>query len=84
LIGYILETDLYSQHLHDAHMDLFCLMRDKPPGKRQNKFLQFYMIKIITSFIISTYNNTATNEDSPCITVYAIFILRFHSVKHEF
>ncbi|XP_026826253.1 uncharacterized protein LOC113562126 [Ooceraea biroi] len=39
--GYILEVDLeYPQHLHDAHTDLpFCLTRDKPPGKRQNKLL---------------------------------------------
>ncbi|XP_039312526.1 uncharacterized protein LOC120359374 [Solenopsis invicta] len=39
--GYILEIDLeYPQHLHDAHIDLpFCPMRDKPPGKRQDKLL---------------------------------------------
>jgi len=39
--GYILEVDLeYSQHLHDAHTDLsFCPMRDKSPGKRQDKLL---------------------------------------------
>ncbi|XP_039315238.1 uncharacterized protein LOC113002869 [Solenopsis invicta] len=39
--GYILEIDLeYPQHLHDAHIDLpFCPVRDKPPGKRQDKLL---------------------------------------------
>jgi len=39
--GYILEVDLeYPQHLHDRHTDLpFCSMRDKPPGKREDKLL---------------------------------------------
>ncbi|XP_071640852.1 uncharacterized protein [Temnothorax longispinosus] len=39
--GYILEVDLeYPQDKHDAHADLpFCPMRDKPPGKRQDKLL---------------------------------------------
>ena len=39
--GYILEVGLeYSQHLHDTHTDLpFCPTREKPPGKRQEKFL---------------------------------------------
>ncbi|KYN02533.1 hypothetical protein ALC62_06651 [Cyphomyrmex costatus] len=38
---YILEVDLECpQHLHDVHADLpFCPMRDKPPGKRENKLL---------------------------------------------
>ncbi|KYN30140.1 hypothetical protein ALC57_00402 [Trachymyrmex cornetzi] len=35
--GYILE---YPQRLHDRHTDLpFCPMRDKPPGKREDKLL---------------------------------------------
>ncbi|XP_070167001.1 uncharacterized protein [Polyergus mexicanus] len=40
-IGYILEVDLaYSSDLHDSHADLpFCQMRDKPPGKREEKLL---------------------------------------------
>jgi len=40
-IGYILEVDLeYPQYLHDVYADLpFCLIRDKPPGKRENKLL---------------------------------------------
>ncbi|EZA47751.1 hypothetical protein X777_15518, partial [Ooceraea biroi] len=39
--GYVLEVDLeYPRHLHDAHGDLpFCLTRNKPPGKRQDKLL---------------------------------------------
>jgi len=38
--GYILEIDLqYPQHLHNAHADLRCPMRDKPPGKREDKLL---------------------------------------------
>ncbi|XP_050457754.1 uncharacterized protein LOC126854768 isoform X2 [Cataglyphis hispanica] len=39
--GYILEVDLeYPQHLHNAHADLpFCPIRDKPPGKREDKLL---------------------------------------------
>ncbi|KYN17530.1 hypothetical protein ALC57_10179 [Trachymyrmex cornetzi] len=39
--GYILEVNLeYPQRLHDRHTDLpFCPMRDKPPGKRENKLL---------------------------------------------
>jgi hypothetical protein len=40
-MGYILEVDLeYSQSLHDTHANLpFCPLRDKPPGKRQDKLL---------------------------------------------
>ncbi|XP_077270171.1 uncharacterized protein LOC143901620 [Temnothorax americanus] len=39
--GYILEVDFeYPQDKHDAHANLpFCPMRDKPPGKRQDKLL---------------------------------------------
>ncbi|KYN27574.1 hypothetical protein ALC57_03033 [Trachymyrmex cornetzi] len=39
--GYILEVDLeYPQDLHDRHTDLpFYPMRDKPPGKREDKLL---------------------------------------------
>jgi len=39
--GYILEVHLeYPQDFHDAHADLpFCSTRDKPPGKREDKFL---------------------------------------------
>ncbi|XP_071635068.1 uncharacterized protein [Temnothorax longispinosus] len=39
--GYILKVDLeYPQDKHDAHAYLpFCPMRDKPPGKRQDKLL---------------------------------------------
>jgi len=41
LTGYILEVVLeYPQHLHDVQADLpFYPTRDKPPGKRKDKFL---------------------------------------------
>jgi len=40
-IGYLLEVDIeYPRNLHDTHTDLpFCPVRDKPPGKRDEKLL---------------------------------------------
>ncbi|KYN41546.1 hypothetical protein ALC56_04009 [Trachymyrmex septentrionalis] len=39
--GYILEVDMeYPQHFHSAQIDLsFCPMREKPPGRREDKLL---------------------------------------------
>ncbi|XP_077270167.1 uncharacterized protein LOC143901616 [Temnothorax americanus] len=48
--GYILEVDLeYPQDKHDAHADLpFCPMRDKLPGKRQDKLLGHANATVLT------------------------------------
>jgi len=52
----------YPQHLHDAHVVLCSVRRDKPPNKWQDVLLTTLYDKKLTLFIIETYDN-AYNMD---------------------
>ena len=75
--GYILEVNVeYSQHLHDAHIDLlFCPMREKLPGKRDDKLLATLCDKqryiIYYRNLQCTRHGLRTIKDYHCILQFA-------------
>ena len=82
VIGYILEVDLaYPQNVHDAHADLpFCLNRERPPGKRNDKLLAtlydkeplFTLYRALSQFT-TTYSAWITRKkNSSNITIRTI------------
>ncbi|KYN16317.1 hypothetical protein ALC57_11435 [Trachymyrmex cornetzi] len=64
---YILEVDLkYPERLHDEHVDLpFCPTRDKPPGKREDKFLATGYDKALSPYDDKRYVVPNTTETLP-------------------
>ena len=74
---YVLEVDAeYPQHLHDAHTDLLCPTREKPPGKRNDKLLAILCDK---QHYVIHYHNLQQCMVLVTVTVSQRFIVYYNS-----